>query len=490
MASTLGRLYDSAWTFAKAMTGRKRNGPAKAAARQLAGNSPTSWRPWSGDPYQQCLEYRNWVYTAVRFRGLKRQTAPLVAKVGKPGDKEKYFRERRKAYRLGDEAPHRRWVQKNIHTAALRTGDEMEFLDASHPATQLFHNPNDPQIGQDLWFMASIMEDLTGRAHIWKVRNGKGDVVELWLIPTPWVQPMPSDDRLIGYYLVTMPNGGTEKIDADDMITIGEPSPFGYLAWQSPTQAHGLNIDLFNAILVSRFNGLTNGANVGSMITVPSSMANNPEQMARFEQSLLSRVIGTINYNRPLIAEEGANLINLAPQAEVAFMESAEIQRKAIFAAYDLDESVVGYAAESTYAAAVVTDRNVYKKVVKPYWERRNDTLTEKLLKPDFGEDLVAINEYKPEETPDEKNKRIEIQAKYGAISVNEIRVEYEQEPYEDPVYDEPIITATDAKMSAGNTADEPANGYEKTPPGGDALKSKMFERFTAVHTNGSGVHS
>lgn len=499
MAKLLGRLYDSVTSSTRAMTGfvtgmfsekkdtRSRNGGvARSAARSLAGNSPSSWQPWSGNPYQQLLEYRNWVYTSVRFRGLKRQTAPLVASIRTTEDREKWMIERRKAYAGGPYAAKRHFVLKSHQSVELRTGQELEYAPADHPAMKLFHDPNEPQIGQDLWFMASIMEDLTGRAHIWKVRNGSGQVIELWIIPTPWVQPMPSDDRLIGYYLVTMPTGGTETIDADDMITIGEPSPFGYLAWQSPTQAHGLNIDLYNAIVVSRFNGLTNGANVGSMIKIPSTMANNPEMMARFEQSLLARTIGTINYNRPLIAEEGADLINLAPQMEVAFQESAETQRRAIFAAYDIDESVLGYAAESTYAGAVVTDRNVYKKVVKPYWERRNATLTEKLLKPDFGEDLVAFNEHKTEETPDEKRDRIDLQARYGAISVNEIRTEFDQEPYEDPMYDEPLITSNQAKMDEHKAGGEPG-GYDVTPPGGKQAKKSLTDRFTSFYAN--GVH-
>jgi hypothetical protein len=161
----------------------------------------------------------------------------------------------------------------------------------------------------------------------------------------------------------------------------------------------------------------------------------------------------------------------------LAFQKSAVEMRNDIFAAYDLDASVLGYAAETTYAGAVVTDRNVYKKCVKPYWERRNATLTEKLLIPDFGADLVAINEYKPEETPEEKIKRIDLQAKYGAISVNEIRVEFEQEPYEDPMFDEPLITSNQAKMDEYKAGDD-AGGYDVTPPGGKAVNEKLFDRF------------
>jgi hypothetical protein len=122
----------------------------------------------------------------------------------------------------------------------------------------------------------------------------------------------------------------------------------------------------------------------------------------------------------------------------LAFGESSEKMRNNIFAAFDLDAAVMGYANESTYAGSIVTDRNVWKKIVRPYQERRNAILTEKLLK-EFGDNLVAINEWQPEESPDEKRARIDLMAKYGSITVNEIREEYDREPFEDPRYDEPI---------------------------------------------------
>lgn len=482
----LGRAFDAACDHVT-RTGQlpamaekaSRPGSARGSAAGKLGGSPSSWRPWSGDPYQQLTEYRNWVYTAVRFRAIRRQSPPLVVRYVAPGEREKHYHDRRKAYRHGDTVGMRRFVSKSAQPAGARVGTDLEYLPADSPPMKLLHNPNEPQVGIDLWFMASVYEDTTGRAHIWKVRNGRGDVVELWALPTPWVDPRSGNDRLIDYYRVTMPGGYTEDLDADDVITIGEPSPWGYLAWQSPLQAHGLNVDLFNAIVTARFNGLVNGANVGTMIKVPSTMADSPEKMDRFERSLLSRVVGGINYNRPIIMEEGGELINLTPQMEVAFMESAKTGRADIFAAFDLDESVMGYANESTYAGAVVTDRNIHKKIVHPYQERRNAILTEKLLIPDFGADLVAINEWKAEETPDERDARIRLMKDCGATSVNEVREELGKEPYDDPIYDEPIPAG--GTLSAGQLPDD-----DPKAPGSRAAENRL-EKLLSFSTN--GVH-
>jgi hypothetical protein len=485
-----GRLYDGVIAFAKAVAGREKVDKKVAS---LLGGTPASWRAWSGDPYQQIIEYRNWTYTAIRFRALRRQVPPIVARYVDAGEIEGDRAERRKAFTFGGAMPKKRNIvsrQKAIGSGISRVGHELEYLPTSSAPMRLLHDPNDPQIGIDLWYMCSVFEDLTGRVHIWKVRDGAGRVVELWYLPTQWCDPRPGDGKLINQLLVTMPSGGSVILDADDVITIGEPSPFGYLAWQSPLQAHGLTVDLNNALFVSRFNGLINGSHVGSMIKVPSSMANNPDSMARLEQSLLSRTVGTINYNRPLIAEEGAELINLTPQMELAFSQSANQMRDNIFAAFDLDASVMGYANEATYAASVVTQKNVFNKVVKPYWERRNATLTEKLLKMEFGLDLCAINEHKTEETPDEKERRLRFMKESGAISVNEIRVEYEKEPYDDPRYDEPIGFAEYARLDAGNPNDAPTDDYGQTPPsdfnGGQDILT-VYKSFTGVITDAIG---
>jgi hypothetical protein len=476
-----GRLYDGVIAFAKAVAGREKVDKKVAS---LLGGTPASWRAWSGDPYQQIIEYRNWIYTAIRFRALRRQVPPIVARYVDAGEIEGERAERRKAFAFGGAMPKKRNIvsrQKAIGSGISRIGHELEYLPTSSAPMRLLHDPNDPQIGIDLWYMCSVFEDLTGRVHIWKVRDGAGRVVELWYLPTQWCDPRPGDGKLINQLLVTMPSGGSVILDADDVITIGEPSPFGYLAWQSPLQAHGLTVDLNNALFVSRFNGLINGSHVGSMIKVPSSMANNPDSMARLEQSLLSRTVGTINYNRPLIAEEGAELINLTPQMELAFSQSANQMRDNIFAAFDLDASVMGYANEATYAASVVTQKNVFNKVVKPYWERRNATLTEKLLKMEFGLDLCAINEHKTEETPDEKERRLRFMKESGAISVNEIRVEYEKEPYDDPRYDEPIALPGAERMPLGGLGD--LGGFDfgqELPAGENQIESQTAENVEA----------
>lgn len=489
MSMRFGKLYDRALKFGQAfdslcdrvirgdaevfekLAGKKKK-PSQAGS--MLSGSPSSWRPWSGDPYQQIVEYRNWVYTAVRFRALRRQTPPLVVRYVAPETREKYLHERRTGAIAA--FPRRRFIQKSVKPAGARVGTDLEYLPADSPAMQLLHNPNDPQIGIDLWFMASIFEDLTGRCHIWKVRNGAGQVIELWVIPTPWVEPTPGGVDLIASYKVTMPNGDTETIDKDDMITIGEPSPYGYLAWMSPLQAHGMSVDLYNAIIVSRFNGLVNGANVGTLVTVPSAMANDPIAMQRFENMLMSRINGTTNYNRPLIAEEGAELTNLTPQMETAFSESAKMTRDDIFAAFDLDSQLMGFSEFTTRASAHIVKDIVSEKIVIPYHERRNTTITHKLLITDFDSDLVAINETKKEETPEEKTARIKLMSDTGAISVNEIRQEFDMEPFEDATYDEPILTKTDSMLTM---ADQKLNQPEE--------KVKFFNRLAGASTN--GVH-
>lgn len=479
-------LYARLSEAAKALfgTGKKRNEDSGVGGRFANGGMGYGYQQWSGNPLQQVTEYRNWTYTAVRFRGIARQTPPVVVIAHQEGEQRKYLRERQKAFRDGRDFIERRFVRTKSHPIGARVGTDLEYLPADAPANKLLHNPNGPMIGTDLWYLASVFEDLTGRVHLWKVRDGAGRVDELWVLPTPWVFPVAGTDRIVDYYRVTFPNGGSEAIDADDIITIGEPTPFGYLAWYSPTQAHGLNIDLFNALVVARFNGMTNGANVGSMVEVPESMYKDDAVMQRFEQMLMSRYSGVVNYNRPIIAAQGSKLTNLTPQMELAFSESAKVSRQDIFAAFDLDESVMGYANQSTYAASIVTDRNVYKKIVMPYHERRNATITERLLVPDFSPDYVAINEQHAETSPEERRADFEFLSRIGATSVNEVRTEFGLEPFDDPRFDEPMPVGMSGGGSMIPLGDMELN--DPAPTGSNAVEGRSRMISELFSTNGT----
>jgi len=59
----------------------------------------------------------------------------------------------------------------------------------AHDMSQLIAQPNPFYTGRVLW-MATVMEFAFGNAYWWKVRNGMGEVAELWWIPSALIRPI------------------------------------------------------------------------------------------------------------------------------------------------------------------------------------------------------------------------------------------------------------------------------------------------------------
>jgi len=125
-------------------------------------------------------------------------------------------------------------------------------------------------------------------------------------------------------------------------------------------------------------------------------------------------------------------------EMELAFLQSSDQLRKFIMAQFGLDEAMMGFSNAATYAAAVITEQSLFKRVFAPRYENRAALLTERLL-PRFGPDLRAI--YQPNEQmedPDAKRSDWQIAVSANAVTVNEIRTELlGLEPMDDPAADE-----------------------------------------------------
>lgn len=443
-----------------------------------------------GEAAKQCEEYRLWVYTAVSFRAELLSSPPQVARVVSGESRSKAASYRLKAWQAARrgrpyvETPRRMprgLYLKAAKPANARQEDDLEYLDKDHPAVRLLNNPNDPQVGRDLWYTASMFLDLCGRSHIWIVRDGNGLPKELWNLPPHWVQPQPGNGRLIDYFDVTCPMAeGVARLPAEDVITIGRPGVWGPLSYTSPLQAHGLNVDLFNAMSLARYTSLMNGASVGMVVSIEGWSGKDDAARQRIEQRFRAMNAGVGNFMRPLFTDEGVNVTNMTGENELAFRESMNQSRKDTLAVYGLDESIMGYANASSWASAMVTDAAINKRIVHPYHTYVASVLTEKLLV-SYGDDLVAIWPDVSDESPEDKKSRISLMKECQAITPNEVRDEFGFEALDDPFYDLP--TGTLPPLDEG---DEDVGNDEPSPPG-SAEPEERTKGFTGRKRDSMG---
>ncbi len=399
------------------------------------------------DKYVQVRNYRSWVYRCVEFLAEGVRMPPEIVKVTAAGDRARYGvatkQWKAKGFQGEPEGGHRNFLSKVRGKAAvgpIKAHEEYEFLPDTHPAVRLVNDPNEPQTGVKFWQQVGTFEELTGEAFIWVVTNGAGVPVELWVIPSQWVTPRNEGrtGKLVDFFEVRAVNGPVEYFDPDEIIWSKNDSPWHPLMSTSRVQAASTTIDAYSMTEAARYTGLENGTMCGGSISMPPDVQVSQDIIDRLEARFLAKNGGPANAGRPLILEGGLTWTPPSGELELAFLQSSDQLRKFIMAAFGLDESMMGFANHSTYAAAVITETGLFKRVFGPRLENRAATLTERLL-PRFGPDLRAI--YLPNTTtedPDARRADWQVAVSANAVTVNEIRTELlGLEPSEEPSADE-----------------------------------------------------
>ncbi len=119
--------------------------------------------------------------------------------------------------------PTLKWIGKNFSEPRARVqkptkGGELEPV-KNHPLVKLLRRPNPAYSGITLW-LATVPDWKLGDAYWYKVRSAQGRVVELWWLPSCWVEPRwdPTDSTsYIDWYDYNV-NGLLTRLDPRDVI--------------------------------------------------------------------------------------------------------------------------------------------------------------------------------------------------------------------------------------------------------------------------------
>lgn len=398
------------------------------------------------DKFNQVSHYRSWVARCVEFLSEGVRVPPEIVKVTKAGERERYgvaTKQWRAKGCVGDPPSYRAFLSRVRSKAAVgpvKAHEEYEFLPDDSPPVRLVNDPNEFQTGIKFWQLCGTYEELTGESFIWVVPNAAGTPVEMWVIPSQWVTPRCDgiSGKMVDYFEVRAVNGPVEYFAPEDIIWSKNDSPFHPLYVSSRVQNASTTIDAYEMTETARYTGLENGTMAGGAFKFPPDVQTSQDIIDRLEARLLAKNGGPTNFLRPLILEGGLEWIPPTGDWELAYLQSSDQLRKYIMAHFGLDESMMGFANHSTYAAAVITKNSLFNSVYGPRLENRAAILTECLL-PRFGPDLRAI--YLPNTTtedPDAKRADWDVAVRANAVTKNEIRTELlNLEPSEDPAADE-----------------------------------------------------
>lgn len=148
-------------------------------------------------------QFRSWVYRAMMLNAGAVSATPLRMYARNRRSATKLYATKgvsrtKKRYLCGD-AAHR--PSKAVLHKIAEIGDDFEEVTEPHPALTLLSTANPWQNGFDLSQLMMLYLQATGNAYLHPVMNGAMGPGELWLMPSQWMNIIPSRDEFIKGYL-------------------------------------------------------------------------------------------------------------------------------------------------------------------------------------------------------------------------------------------------------------------------------------------------
>lgn len=206
---------------------------------------------------------------------------------------------------------------------------------------------------------------LYGKAFAEIVRNGAGQVAELWPIPTPYVMTQRNPETNELEYIVNTPTGEPFLLRREQVLSLTWFSEDGinpFKPLQLAQNAIGLNI----ATEEFGSNYFKNGANVSGVIEYPANYTD--EQYTRFRKSVREAYAGLSNSAKLMFLEEGSkfNKISNNPE-ESQMLETRKFQVEEIARFYNVPPHMIMQLERATFclpADVEVYTQNGPKRIV------------------------------------------------------------------------------------------------------------------------------
>lgn len=426
------------WLWRKAASLLRRNDAVGATQRRslirraLAGDTPGIW---ASDHYEESTRVTGWTFCAVRSLALQ-------------------------------------FAQSKPHANKAAT-------------LRLLNQPNPGQAGALFRYAAGQQLQTTGTAYIWTVRNGLGEPVEQYVLPTGLTRAQaPSAEFPAGSYRVnplnnlagaTTPDGWTPntpsqtllyqgaEINADDVRAVRWPHPLYSTDGLSPLAAGALTIDLAEQIERARWYAMRNAATPGLVLKLNGQTLHDDEQ-AQLEDEIAARNSSPHNARRNLLLPEGVDYDLHEHERELDYVGSHTQARDATLALHGTPPVAIGVTEAGSYAAFYASMLQYVELTVQPALDLLGGELSAIL------DDEVRLTARRIDD-PDVTERKLENDVRAGAITVNEYRAKRGYPPV--PWGNEPIgVRRTDSMDKPGG--ETPGQATEATTSVTDPTRRGM----------------
>lgn len=323
---------------------------------------------------------------------------------------------------------------KTAPTGVKKLTDEAELLE-QHEVLDWLHQPNEFMNWWSLVFLSICSLELSGEAYWWICRDDPERPV-IWYLSADWVEPIHTEQRLFDSYRVLVYGTGHHiDIPRDDMVRFSVPDVKNpYAGALSNLQLNALACVTDEHLQVAQQKAFANGLmpGVGIVVGRHPDVAGVPgqkpiltkEQRASMTAAIKQAYRGVQNAGEPVILDgliDDIKTLTTTP-TEMGFMESSKLTKERITQGFLTNPVVMGQLENVNRASATVAAETWIEHKINPVAEMVSATLTHDLC-PKLGHDgLLLWIEPATANDPDQKRADLDQLAKYGAMTVNELR--------------------------------------------------------------------
>ena len=264
-------------------------------------------------------------------------------------------------------------------------GDEKELTE--HPFLEFWKCPNPlhEMSNAALWRLQEIYLKLKGEGYFIIEKNALGVPVELWPVPTHWVQMTPYLDH--PFYTVRLTSGVLVQVSVDDMFVMKDLNPldpFRRGLGQSEALADEIETDEYAAKFQKRF--FLNDATPNLVIAMPKS---TEEQRKRFRAEWMEKFRGHFK-SHGVATVNGEVIVNKVGDTmkDMDMVNGRTFLRNAVLEHFGVPREIMGITESSNRATSEAAQYIYAQNVLMPSLRRREEAINKQLV-PLFGPGLV-----------------------------------------------------------------------------------------------------
>jgi HK97 family phage portal protein len=314
-------------------------------------------------------------------------------------------------------------LRKSTHISTrIKRATRIEEV-TDHPILDLFEQVNLVHNAWDPWELTTLYQEVLGSCYWYLSFDGLGVPKEIWVLPSQNVTPKrrPGSRNIVDYYEYRT-GIHTQQFSPETIVHFRYPDPRDpYLSGLSPLRACYENIALDSEYTAFKKATWENNALPGAIISPDEVIGEEERDRLEQQWNAKFRRGGT---GRTLIAESGMKVSILShSMGDLAALAEKGANKEDIANAFHVPLSY--FTKDTNLANFEAAEYQHLTTAITPRLMRRDEKINEQLIPlfDDSGRLFVASQDPMGHDTDDD-TVRLEIDLKYGVVSINELRGE------------------------------------------------------------------